>query len=157
MVSKKSPAVFVIVAIYTEIFPIGAIRGIISGVAIFMVNCKKITVFVVELSPALSADKPVYFQGLFSVITWRTAQLFQFPYNVYGWFCGDSNIIAAFFNEILISHSGQPFRPNPVNSDKDIFYLYCIYYITGVKIIFKQRYNKNSLPMTCLCECANIW
>jgi hypothetical protein len=68
MVSKNPPAVFIFVAINTKVLPVRAIRWVVAAIPVFMVHSKKIPVFGFKLSPAFSAEQPVYFQGLFPVI-----------------------------------------------------------------------------------------
>jgi hypothetical protein len=38
IISQESPAVFVFVAVNAEVLPVGAVRGIIPGVAVLMVH-----------------------------------------------------------------------------------------------------------------------
>jgi hypothetical protein len=55
--------VLIIVAVDTEILPVGAIRRIILGIPILVMHRQELTGFVIELSPALGANHPVYLQG----------------------------------------------------------------------------------------------
>jgi len=76
IVGKPTPGVLVIVTIDAEVFPVGAIRRIISGVAVFMVDSQKMPVFRFKLPSAFGTDEPVYFKRLFPVITWGSRDLF---------------------------------------------------------------------------------
>ena len=76
MITENPPAVLIIVTIDAEVFPVGAIRRIISGVAVFMVDSQKMPVFGFKLPSAFGTDEPVYFKRLFPVITWGSRDLF---------------------------------------------------------------------------------
>jgi hypothetical protein len=60
--------VLVFVTIDAEIFPIGAVRWIIPGIAILMMDGQKLTVLIGKFSAALGANHAVEFQGTFSII-----------------------------------------------------------------------------------------
>lgn len=62
--------------INTEIFPVGAIRWVVTVITVLMVYSKKVPVFKVELSPAFGAYQAVDLQGLFPVIGGRCSALF---------------------------------------------------------------------------------
>jgi hypothetical protein len=51
--------VFILVAIKAEIFPVGAVWGIIMGIAIFVMHGQLMPVLVSEFSPALCANHAV--------------------------------------------------------------------------------------------------
>jgi len=68
IISKKPPAVFVVMTINAEVFPVRAIRGIVHAIPVLMMYCKKIPVFEIKLSPAFSTEQSVDSQGLFPVI-----------------------------------------------------------------------------------------
>jgi hypothetical protein len=59
-------------AIDAEILPIGAIGGIISGIAILMMHRQKLPVFIGEFSAALGANHPVEFKGKFPITVGRS-------------------------------------------------------------------------------------
>ena len=59
---------FIIVAIDAEVFPVGAVRGVIVMVAVLMMNGEEMPVFIIELPAAFGAYKSVYFKGLLPVI-----------------------------------------------------------------------------------------
>lgn len=69
IVAEQPPAVLILVAIDTEVFPIGAVRGIISVVPVFMVDGQEMPVLILELSPAFGAYEAVYFKRPLPVIT----------------------------------------------------------------------------------------
>jgi hypothetical protein len=51
--------VFILVAVNTQIFPVGSIRRIVPVIAIFVVYGQKVSVLVSELPPAFGTDEPV--------------------------------------------------------------------------------------------------
>ncbi len=55
IVAEKFPTVFTIMAVDAEVFPVGAVRGIIVVVTVFMMDSQELPVFVVELFAALGA------------------------------------------------------------------------------------------------------
>jgi hypothetical protein len=67
IVSEKSPAVFVLMTINTEVFPVRSVRRVMQAVSVFMVYGKKMPVFQIELTPAFGADESVDLQGLLPV------------------------------------------------------------------------------------------
>lgn len=68
MITEKTSAVLIIVTIDAEVFPVGAIREIISRVPVFMMDSQKVAVFRFKLSSAFGADEAVYFKRLLPVI-----------------------------------------------------------------------------------------
>ena len=62
VITENPPAVLVFVAIHTEVLPIGPVSRIIKAVAVFVVDCKKMTVFEIKFPPAFGADKSVNLQ-----------------------------------------------------------------------------------------------
>ena len=60
VVAEQTPAVFVIVTVYTEVLPVGTVVRIVARVAVLMVDCKELLVLVVKLPCALGADQAVY-------------------------------------------------------------------------------------------------
>ncbi len=75
-ISEKTPAVLVVMAVNTEVFPVRAIRWVVAAIPVFMVHSKKIPAFRFKLSPAFGADQAVDFQGLFPVIGDNDCTLF---------------------------------------------------------------------------------
>ena len=69
IIPEKSPAVLIFVAVNAEILPIGAVGGIVKGIAVLVVHRQQLPVFLGEFPAALGADHPVDFQGAFPVIT----------------------------------------------------------------------------------------
>jgi hypothetical protein len=59
---------FVVMTINTEVFPVGAVKGVVAAIAVFMMHSEEIPVPCFKLPPALGADEAVYLQGLFPVI-----------------------------------------------------------------------------------------
>jgi hypothetical protein len=68
IISKKSPAVLVIMTIDTKILPIRAVSRVVPVIAVFVMDREEMPVTGVKLSAALGADQAVDFQGLFPVI-----------------------------------------------------------------------------------------
>jgi len=95
IVTEETPAVLIFMTVDTEILPVGAIRGIISAVAILMVDRQKMPVFVFKLSSAFGADKPVPFKRLLPVTAGRIAHLLQFSHDIFD----------GFFAVLLLRHS----------------------------------------------------
>jgi hypothetical protein len=67
IVTKSSSAVFIVMAVNTEVFPIRTIRRVIPGISILVVYCEEMSVFVIELLRALSTDEAVNLDRPFSV------------------------------------------------------------------------------------------
>jgi len=44
-ISEHTPAVFVVVAIHTEVLPVGAVKRVVPAIAVFMVHGEEIPVF----------------------------------------------------------------------------------------------------------------
>jgi hypothetical protein len=59
IISEEFAAVLILVAIQAKIFPVGAVRGIIPGIAVLVVHRQQLIVFMVKFSPTFSADHPV--------------------------------------------------------------------------------------------------
>ena len=59
VIGKQFSAVFILVAVNTQIFPVGSIRRIVPVIAIFVVYGQKVSDFVRELPPAFGTDEPV--------------------------------------------------------------------------------------------------
>jgi hypothetical protein len=68
IIPQKLPAVFVFMAIDAEIFPIGAIRGIILGIAVLMMHRQELPIPLGEFPAALGANHPVNLQGALPII-----------------------------------------------------------------------------------------
>ena len=68
IVSEKPPAVFIVMTVNAEIFPVRAIGWVVPAISVFMVHSEKIPVFEFKLSPAFGADQSVDLQGLFPII-----------------------------------------------------------------------------------------
>lgn len=76
IIAEKPPAVFVVMTINTEIFPVRAISRVVQAIPVFMVYSKKIPVLEIKFSPAFGTDQAVHFQGLFPVIGGSGGTLF---------------------------------------------------------------------------------
>ena len=66
----------VVMAVDTEVFPVGAIRRVVPWVSVFMMDCKEMAVCSIEFPRAFGAYEAVDFQGLFPVIRRRRIALF---------------------------------------------------------------------------------
>ena len=51
----------ILMAIYAQVFPVRAVRGIIKVVTVFMVHCQQVLIFVGELPGAFGAYESVDF------------------------------------------------------------------------------------------------
>lgn len=72
ILSEELAAVFVIVAVNAEIFPVGSIRGIIQVISVFVVDGQEMSRFFVEFPSTFGADEAVNLEGAFSIVTpWR--------------------------------------------------------------------------------------
>jgi hypothetical protein len=69
--TEEVPRMFVFVAIDAEIFPVGAVGGVVEVVAVLVVHGQKMSVLMVKLSPAFRADEAVNLQRTLSVIAVR--------------------------------------------------------------------------------------
>lgn len=67
--AEDIPAMFIIMTVYTEIFPIGSIRGVIVVVSVLMVDSKQVLIFDFKLPTTFSADGSMDFKRSFPVIT----------------------------------------------------------------------------------------
>jgi len=61
IVSKEPAAVLILMAIYAQVFPVGAVRGIIKVVTVFMMHGQQALIFVGELPSAFGAYESVDF------------------------------------------------------------------------------------------------
>ena len=62
IIAKQSPAVFILMTINAEVLPVGSVRGIVTAVSVFMVDCEEMACFEIELPAALCAYEPVDFE-----------------------------------------------------------------------------------------------
>jgi hypothetical protein len=59
IICKQFSAVFILVAVNTQVFPVGSVGRIVPVISIFVVYGQEMPVFVSELPPALSTDESV--------------------------------------------------------------------------------------------------
>ena len=59
IVTEHSPAVFVVVAVNAQIFPIRTVGGIIPGISILVVYRQEMPILMIELPGTFGADEPV--------------------------------------------------------------------------------------------------
>lgn len=50
----------VVMAVDTEIFPVGAVRRVVQVISVLMVYCKKVSRFLVELPATSGTDEAMY-------------------------------------------------------------------------------------------------
>ena len=63
---------FVIVAINTQVFPVGSIGRVVQVIAVFVVDGQEMPGLFVKFSSAFGADQAMDLEGAFSIITpWR--------------------------------------------------------------------------------------
>ncbi len=79
IISEKTPAVLIIVAIDAEVLPVRAVRRVVVGVPVFVVHGQEVPVLEVELTTALRTDEAVNLQGLLPVAPFgRLSRLFYY-------------------------------------------------------------------------------
>jgi len=59
IIAEQPPAMFVIVTVNAEVFPVGTIRRIIGRITIFVMDGEEMPVSVLKLSSALRTDEPM--------------------------------------------------------------------------------------------------
>jgi hypothetical protein len=79
ILAKQVPAVFILVAVYAEVFPVRAVRGIVPVVPVFMVHSKQMSVFILEIFATFGAYQSVNTQRAFSKVAGRSNAFPQFP------------------------------------------------------------------------------
>ena len=70
---------FIFVAVHAEVFPVRAVRGIVTVVSVFMMHSQQVSVFIVELSTTFGAYQSVNTQRTFSIVAGRRNLRPQFP------------------------------------------------------------------------------
>lgn len=73
-------------AVDAEVFPVGAVRGIIVVVIVFMMDSQELPVFVVELFAALGTYETVNLQRAFPVVAGGSDVLPHFFHNLFNGF-----------------------------------------------------------------------
>jgi hypothetical protein len=72
ILSEEFTAMFIIVTVNTQVFPVGSVGGIIQVISVFVVDCQEMPRLFIELPPAFGTDEAMYLEGTFSIITlWR--------------------------------------------------------------------------------------
>jgi len=71
VLSKDFPAVFVIVAINTQVLPVRSIGRVIQMISIFVVDGQEVPGLFIKFSAALGTDETMDFERPFSIITPR--------------------------------------------------------------------------------------
>ena len=59
IIGEYPPLMFIIMAVDTEVFPVGTIRRVVVVIAVFVVNGEEVSVFIVKFTGALGADQTV--------------------------------------------------------------------------------------------------
>ncbi len=62
IIGEERPAMLVIMAVDTEVFPVAAILRVIEMVAVPVVDCEKVQIVQNKLAAAFGADPPVKFE-----------------------------------------------------------------------------------------------
>src|SRR3990172_2946041 len=86
IVAKQPPAVFILVTVDTQVFPVRAVSGIVPAVPVFMVYGQQVAGFVVKLSAALGTYEPVNIQRAFPIGFGRRNVLPQSPEKLFNGF-----------------------------------------------------------------------
>jgi hypothetical protein len=68
IITQTLAVVLIVVAVNAEILPVGAVGGVILGIAILMMHRQELPVAVIELSAAFGANHPVDFQRALAVV-----------------------------------------------------------------------------------------
>jgi hypothetical protein len=79
ILAKQVPAVFILVAVHAEVFPVRAVRGIVPVVPVFMVHSQQVSVFTVKITTAFGAYQSVNTQRTFSIVAGRRNVFSHFP------------------------------------------------------------------------------
>jgi hypothetical protein len=99
--------VLFLVAIDTKVLPVRSIRGIVQVISVLVVNRQEMSVGMIELPAAPTADQAVDLKGPLPVIAVRRSVLFQFLEHFV-----DRFITAHFFNFGISSKTaGHPLLP----------------------------------------------
>jgi hypothetical protein len=77
ILSEEFAGVFVIVAVNTEVLPVGSVGRIIQVISIFVVDRQEMPRVFIELPPAFGADQAMYLEGAFPIITLRRRGFLQ--------------------------------------------------------------------------------
>jgi hypothetical protein len=59
IIAEQPPAMLVIVAVNTQVFPVRAIRGVIPGIPVLVVHGQEMPILIIELPGTFGADEPV--------------------------------------------------------------------------------------------------
>jgi hypothetical protein len=71
IIGEEGPAMLIIMAVGTEVFPVAAILGIIEMVTVPVVDSKKVQIVLGKLATAFGADPPVKLQRTLPVVSGR--------------------------------------------------------------------------------------
>jgi hypothetical protein len=80
VIGEEGPAMLVIMAVGTEVFPVAAILGIIEMVAVPVVDSKKVQILLGKLAAAFGADPPVKLQRTLPVVSGRRLLTLHSPH-----------------------------------------------------------------------------
>ncbi len=122
---------FVIMAVDTEVFPVGTIRRVIQVVPIFVVDGEEVPGLFVKLPSAFGADEAVYLERALSIVTPRRFRFFQF--------------LKGLFNGLVVP---RLFRRPMMNSIGFIFHLYSLRYALCPMLFFGSRRQQNLITET---------
>jgi hypothetical protein len=74
---EKVPTVLILVAIETEVFPVGSVGGIVQMIAVFVMDRELMPVFVVKLLAAFGTDQTMNLKGTLPIVTPGGGGFFQ--------------------------------------------------------------------------------
>jgi hypothetical protein len=69
IIPQKLPAVLIFVAVDAEVFPVGAVRRIIPGIAVLVMHRQQLPIPISEFPATLGANHPVNLQRPLPIVT----------------------------------------------------------------------------------------
>jgi hypothetical protein len=69
IIPQELAAVFVLVAVKAEILPVGAVRGVVPGIAVLVVHGQLVSRLMIKLPAAFGAHHPMNLEGALPVAT----------------------------------------------------------------------------------------
>ena len=68
VIPEQPSAVFILMAIHAQIFPVRTVRGVIQWISVFMVNGQEMPLIIIKFSRTFCTDEAVYSKGKFPVV-----------------------------------------------------------------------------------------
>lgn len=112
----------VVVTVSAEVFPVRAVRGIVGGIAVPVVDREKVAFFDIEFTATLGTDQPMDTQGLSTVVALR--RLPCLPDDLFGRFSASRRPAGPPDNVItLFPHGAPPSAEKLPNGSNNIVFL----------------------------------